>query len=320
MPLSPEKKSAYFEKLSKYIDTYSNILLFECDNVGSKQIAQIRMALRANGEKGVMLMGKNTLIRKIINVYIDSHPGHPIENLVPLCRGNIGFCFTNGDLSECREILESNRRPAPARVGAVSPANVVVPPGPTGCDPGQTSFFQALGIATKIQRGQIEIVSPVNLISVGDKVGSSEAALLTKLDISPFEYGLVCTQVYCNGSTFPVAVLSLDDAAVSQKFMAGVNAVASLSLVLGIPTLASLPHSIHNAFRSLVSVVVELEKYSFEKADPYKAYLADPSAFAGPAVTDNSTAAAAVVEEKKEEEESEEEMGGMDMFGGDAGY
>ena len=31
---------------------------------------------------------------------------------------------------------------APARVGLVAPIDVVVPPGNTGLDPSQTSFFQ----------------------------------------------------------------------------------------------------------------------------------------------------------------------------------
>ena len=51
--------------------------------------------------------------------------------------------FANGDLGEVRHILESNVRPAPAKVG---PIDVIVPKGPTGCDPGQTTFFQTLQI------------------------------------------------------------------------------------------------------------------------------------------------------------------------------
>jgi large subunit ribosomal protein LP0 len=48
---------------------------------------------------------------------------------------------------------------------------------------------QALGIATKINKGAIEIISQVQLAKKGEKVGSSEAVLLTKLGIKPFAYG-----------------------------------------------------------------------------------------------------------------------------------
>ena len=37
-------------------------------------------------------------------------------------------------------------------------------------DPKQTGFFQALNIATKIVRAQIEIINPVKVINEGDKV------------------------------------------------------------------------------------------------------------------------------------------------------
>jgi hypothetical protein len=42
---------------------------------------------------------------------------------------------------------------APARVGLVAPNDVTIPAGGTGMDPSQTSFFQALAIATKINKG-----------------------------------------------------------------------------------------------------------------------------------------------------------------------
>ena len=56
------------------------------------------------------------------------------------------------------------------------------------------SMVQALSIPTKINRGTVEIVSDVKLITKGDKVGASEATLLAKLGIKPFSYGLIIRQ------------------------------------------------------------------------------------------------------------------------------
>lgn len=215
----------------------------------------------------------------------------------------------------------SNKVPAPARVGSVAPCNVIIPPGPTGCDPGQTSFFQVLQIATKITKGQIEITTAVQILKEGDKVGSSEAALLQKLNILPFTYGLKLQTIYDNGSLFDPAVLDLTDDDLAAKFAVAVRNVAAVSLKLGYPTLASLPHSIANAFKTILAIVVGLEEFTFEKAEPFKAYLKDPSAFAGagggggggaaPAAEGGAAPAA-----KKEEEEEEADIGAGDMFGG----
>lgn len=83
--------------------------------------------------------------------------------------------------------IEKFKVGAAARVGTIAPNDVHVPAGVTGMDPSQTSFFQALGIATKINKGTIEIVSDVHLIKTGDKVGPSQATLLVKLGVKPFK-------------------------------------------------------------------------------------------------------------------------------------
>ena len=59
-----------------------------------------------------------------------------------------------------------------------------------------------LNIPTKINKGSVEITADVHLIKTGDKVGASEATLLSKLGIKPFSYGLVIQQVYDSGSFY----------------------------------------------------------------------------------------------------------------------
>jgi large subunit ribosomal protein LP0 len=141
---------------------------------------QIRGALRG---KGIVLMGKNTMVRRAIRSTIADNPQY--ERLLQQVKGNIGFVFTKGDLKEIRDIITANKVAAPARAGAFSPNEVVIPAGNTGMEPGKTSFFQALGIPTKIARGTIEIVSPHVVLTPGSRVGTSEATLLNMLNISP---------------------------------------------------------------------------------------------------------------------------------------
>lgn len=318
MPLSAERKKEYFEKLKELVTTYSKCFVVEVDNVGSKQLQGTRKELRGKAE---VLMGKNTMMRKCLRDFVEENPGSPVEKLIEQCRGNVGFVFTSGDLGEVREILESNTRPAPARVGAVAPIKVIVPKGPTGCDPGQTAFFQTLQIATKISKGQIEMVNDTELIQEGEKVTASQAALLQKLSIMPFTYGVVLKSVYDNGSLFSAKVLDITDDVLAAKFSEALKSIAALSLALGMPTQASVPHSIANAFKAILSITIELENYSFEKADLYKEYLKDPSKFAGSGGGGGGAGAAAdaPAEPEPEEEEEADMGGGMDMFGGGDG-
>lgn len=149
---------------------------------------------------------------------------------------------------------------------------MVVQPGNTGLDPSQTSFFQVLNIPTKINKGTVEIITPVELIKKGDKVGSSEAALLAKLGIRPFSYGLVVESVYDNGSVFDPEVLNLTEDDLVEKFAAGVSLVTAFSLAISHPTIAAAPHMFINAYKNVLAVALATE-YSFPQAENVKEFL-----------------------------------------------
>jgi len=311
---SKERKQQYFARLVKLLDEYPSILIVGADNVGSSHMQQIRKALRAKG--AVLLMGKNTMIRKAIRGHAANNPA--LEQILPLVWGNIGFVFCKaGMLSEVKTIISTNRVEAPARSGSVAPNKVVIPAMNTGLEPTQTSFFQALNIPTKIAKGQIEIVQDITILVEGQKVGASESNLLSKLGIKPFSYGLSLDQVYDNGSIYSVKVLDLTDDQILQKFHDGVRNIASIGLKIGYPTIASLPHSIIRGYKNVLSVSLATD-YSFDKAQKIKDYLANPSAFASTAPAKTTSAPAKggppPKEEKKKEpepkkEESDEDMG-----------
>jgi len=308
-------KANYFNKISALFDEYPKCFLVGVDNVGSKQMQEIRQAMRGHGE---ILMGKNTMIRKAVRGSVQQNPD--LEKLLPNVVGNVGFVFTNEDLGEIRKKLLENKRGAPAKAGAVAPVDVKLPPQNTGMGPEKTSFFQALQIPTKISRGTIEILNEVHLIKVGEKVGASESALLNMLNIQPFSYGLVVQHVYDNGSLYSPEILDITTDELLARFQRGINNIAAVSLQVGYPTKASIPHSIANAFKKLLAVAAATE-VTFKEAETVKEYLADPTKFAAAvaapsaggapsaaAAAASSTAPAAKKEEEKEEE-SDEDMG-----------
>jgi large subunit ribosomal protein LP0 len=299
------KKQEYFEKLKTYLEEFNSIYIVNVDKVGSNQKHEIRKALRGEAK---ILMGKNTMVRRAIRILQVENPDY--EKLMPSVRGNIGFVFTNSDLKTIRDKVLTNRVKAPAKAGALAPIDVFIPGGNTGMEPGKTSFFQALGVPTKIARGTIEIINDVHLIKVGFRVGASEAALLNMLNISPFTYGLNVVQVYDNGTVFHPSVLDIEEDSLVAQFVAGIKNIAAISLQIGYPTVASVPHSIINSYKNLLAVSIATE-YTFPGAEKVKAYLADPSAFAvaaAPAAA--SASSAAKVEEKVEEkDESDDDMG-----------
>ena len=265
---------------------------------------QIRVSLRG---KGIVVMGKNTMVRRALRSILSEYP--QFERLLPHVRGNIGFVFTSGDLKDIRDLIIQNKVAAPARAGAFAPRDVTVPAGNTGMEPGKTSFFQALGIPTKIARGTIEIVSDVKVVTAGTRVGPSEAALLNMLNISPFTYGMTVVQIFDAGNAFTPDVLDVSDTELIDRFLSSIKTIAAISLALSYPTIVSVSHSLVNAYKNLIAVSIATD-YVFEGSEKAKEYLANPEAFAvaaAPTAATEETTAAPAEEEKKEDEEEEDE-------------
>jgi len=306
MGASRADKEAYFVKLKELLAKYPSIFVVNVDNVGSNQMHQVRVALRG---KGIVLMGKNTMVRRALRSILSDSP--QFERLLPHVRGNVGFVFTSGDLKDVREIITSNQVRAPARAGALAPLDVVVPAGNTGMEPGKTSFFQALQIPTKIARGTIEIVADVKVLVAGTRVGSSEATLLNMLNISPFTYGVTVLQIFDQGNVFPPTVLDVTETELLDRFLSSVKTIACISLAINYPTLVSVTHTLVNAYKNLLAIGLETE-YSFEGVEKLKDILANPDAYAAAAPAGDAPAAAAeeaAPAKEEEPEESDEDMG-----------
>ena len=176
-------------------------------------------------------------------------------------------------------------------------------------DPKQTAFFQALSIQTKIVKAQIEIVNPVTVIVKGDKITASQAALLDKLKICPFEYKMNVKSFLENNKLFDAAVLDITSENIVESFTALTQNLTCISLATGYVIAPAIPHMVINAFKNLAGASIAAD-YNFPQLEALKSAAKSAPAAGG------APAAGAVKEEKKEAEPEEDvDMGGL--FGGD---
>ena len=180
-------------------------------------------------------------------------------------------------------------------------------------EPGKTSFFQALGVPTKIARGTIEITTDLKLVEAGSKVGASEATLLNMLNISPFTYGMSISQVYDDGQTFAPSVLDIKEEQLFKALNSAIQTITTISLAVNYPTLPSIMHSFINGYKHVLAVAIETD-YSWEGIEELKDRIANPDAYASTAPVANTSAEedkpaedSKPAEEEKEEEESGDE-------------
>jgi len=317
-----EKKVDYMARMGELLTTHRRLIFCNVDNVQSQQMHNIRIGLRG---KGQILMGKNTLMRKTMRLRADSPDATELdaalmEKVVDAGRlvKNLGIIFTNEDFDVIKEVIQKNRIQAPARVGAIAPLDVSVPAGNTGLEPGATSFFQALQINTKIVKGAVEIVTEKKVLSAGDKVDNSTAALLQKLNIKPFFYGLNIEYVFDNGEVFGAEILDLKESFFQENIESAIKNITCLSLATGVPTEPALPHIVTLAFKNLLALSLGTE-YTFEEFHGKEIVEAIKSgkslgAAPAPAATGSAPAAAAAAPAKAPEPVEEDDDMGLGLF------
>merc|ERR1719359_1029389 len=158
---------------------------------------------------------------------------------------------------------------------------------------------------------------------MGNKVSASAAALLAKLNVKPFEYGMETMFVIQDGAVFPAAVLKMSDDVIIGKFLNGVSHMAAFSREVGIPTDAAMPHMFANALKNVASLCGDIDM-DFKEIEEPKKFLADPDAYiaanpggggGGGGGGGAAPAAAAKKEEKAAVVEEEEEDMDFDLFG-----
>jgi large subunit ribosomal protein LP0 len=172
-------------------------------------------------------------------------------------------------------------------------------------EPGKTSFFQALGVPTKIARGTIEITTDLKLVEAKTKVGASEATLLNMLNISPFTYGMGISQIYDQGQVFGPDVLDIEEEQLLGALASAIKTVATVSLAINYPTLPSVMHSVVNSYKKILAVAIETD-YSWPEIDELKDRIANPDAYASSAPAAAASGGDAKPADKKEEEKEEE--------------
>ncbi|AFM98606.1 60S acidic ribosomal protein P0 [Encephalitozoon hellem ATCC 50504] len=242
-----ERKEATYERAMRLFKTYNKFALVGIENVVSTQLKDIK---RQWGSDVEFLMGKNSAIKRAM-----ADLGKPeITDILELIKGDVCFVFFKGDVRDIKKAIDENVREACAKVGNVAQKDVWVDNCITGMTPDKTSYFQVLGIATKITKGKVEIISPYKVLSEGDRVGPSQANLLGMLNIKPFSYKMTMHKVYENGVIYDSSLIDVEKEDILSTLRSAISSIAAISLGADVVTQASMPYNIRNTFKDILEI------------------------------------------------------------------
>lgn len=192
---------------------YNQFMFVDLNNVSNAQIQKARIAIQKSEQPGEFVIGKNTIVMKAIK-WLTSEPEKgskefedhskwkrrpELKNLAKIIQGNTGIIFSDIDYSSVKETIEKEELRVDAKVGAISPCDVFIPPGPTTIDVGKIAVFQKLNVQTKSVRNTLEILKEIHVIKKNEKVTAAGAELCRLLQIKPFVYRLEMRKVWLNG-------------------------------------------------------------------------------------------------------------------------
>ena len=105
-----EKKEYYDKRVCVMLEEYTQALICAADNVGSKQFQDIRAGLRP---ESVVLMGKNTLLKRTIRQYVEKTGATQWLAMLPLLVVSSLTNDTHTHWSKSRFLMERDRRLVP---------------------------------------------------------------------------------------------------------------------------------------------------------------------------------------------------------------
>jgi large subunit ribosomal protein L10 len=221
-------------------------------NIPAKQLQEMRKNLKNDA---VIRMSKKNLIDL---AFEDCNADKTnIVDLSDHMDGQVALIATEMNPFKLYKILEKSKTSAPAKAGAIAPADIIVPEGDTGLT--NLAFMGDLGqvgIPARPQDGKIFIQKETVVVAAGEEVSKQMAATLVRLDINPMEVGIDLKAVYEEGSIYTSDVLAIDEEQTLADVQNAFKNAFNLSVNAAIPTEETTSTIITLAYTRAVNVGV----------------------------------------------------------------
>ncbi|MCQ2972498.1 MAG: 50S ribosomal protein L10 [archaeon] len=313
-----EWKKEEVSELKDLIGSYDVVGIVDLLNIPAKQLQEMRKSLKG---KAVIRMSKKNLIDLALEDCEADKTN--VTGLSEHMNGQIAVIATEMNPFKLYKILEDSKTSAPAKPGQIATADIVIPEGDTGFQPGPfLGELQQVGVPAKIDKGKIVVQKETVIVPEGEEVSKQVAATLSRLEINPMEVGIDFKAVYEEGAIYTSDLLAIDEEKTLADIQGAFRNAFNLSVNADIPTektistIISVAHS--KAFNVAIEAAIMNSKTSetlIALANAKMLALASEVADEEGAIDDElaeklsnvAVAAAPVVEEVEEEVEEEEE-------------
>ena len=245
------EKMAIVDSTVKLLAEYKLIGAADLTKVGSGMLQDLRKQLRGQ----VAIRGiKNTMMR----ISMERVGLQGTEDFLSQIKGQNIYIFSNGNPFSLAMTLHKNKVRVFAKAGDIALETLVVPAGNTGLSPGPIiSKFGGLSIRTRIEAGNIWVVSDSEVAKAGDEISEDLADLLTRLGVRASEMGLEIKAIYEDGVVIPKNELILDIGVYSERLTKAYSEAYQIALNAAYVTLATVVPLISLAAQNVRKLALE---------------------------------------------------------------
>lgn len=142
--------------------------------------------------------------------------------------------LTNKNAFELYGQIKKNKARSKAKIGMISPVDIVIPAGDTGLPPGPAlSDLKRVGIKAQVRGATIFVPNDTTIAKVGDIITSDIVSTLSKLDIKPVELMLDIVAVKEDNLIYSKDVLDVDAGTIINNIILAVRSGINLGVEVG---------------------------------------------------------------------------------------
>ncbi|MDD1720387.1 MAG: 50S ribosomal protein L10 [Euryarchaeota archaeon] len=248
----PAWKDAEVASIKEQVQRHSITAIVSIKEIPAQQLQKIRAELRA---VATLKVARNTLIYRALE-----ESGEQAFSLFSSVEGQTALIFTELSPFRLFKLLESSRRPAPAKAGDIAPQDIIVEKGPTSFRPGPiVGDLQNAGIPAAIEKGKIVIRESKTVVKAGERINARVADVLQRLEIFPMEVGLYLRAAYDGETLYRPEDLYIDEQAYAHKFVTAVSNALHLSINAAYPTRLTISALLQRGLQEAVNLAVNAE-------------------------------------------------------------
>ncbi|MFH0906020.1 MAG: 50S ribosomal protein L10 [archaeon] len=249
-----EAKKKEVKLLIELINKSPVVGLMDLTGLPSMQFQKLRADL-----KDIMLIRATK--KRLIKIALENVNKPGIAELEKLLENSIpALILSNQDPFKIGKLITKNKSPAAAKVGQISPKNIIIEAGPTPFTPGpMIGELSAVGLKPSVEGGKIVIRQAGTLVKEGEAINAKVADILTKLGIQPMEVGFNLMGIYENGKIYSSDVLNIDESKYINNIKLASGYAFSLALSINYLTKETIEITLAKANSEAISLKLQLK-------------------------------------------------------------